>query len=142
MTVRAIRVEPRRPAVADRQRRVYAEGRAFAMVAEQRLPLLRRAARTLSRGDRQLADDMVQEALIELWELDVTRFDAADEKVLRKVLYDRMRFVRLRERMDRGAEMRVAVDVDELVGEEAGEGGDAGMTGRVERGGPAELLLD
>jgi DNA-directed RNA polymerase specialized sigma24 family protein len=121
MRTHAIGPEPRRPVVADQQRRVYAEGLAFALGAERRLPLLKRAARILSRGDKHLASDMVQEALIDLWERDVTRFDEADEKVLRRVLYDRMRFVRMMEREDRGGKLRVERDLEELVEEEFGE---------------------
>jgi hypothetical protein len=60
MTAHAIGPEPKRSAVTDPQRRTYAEGLAFALAAERRLPLLRRAARGLSRGDYQLASDMVR----------------------------------------------------------------------------------
>jgi hypothetical protein len=56
-----------------------------------------------------------------LWDRDLTRFDEADEKVLRKILYDRMRYVRLRELEDGRAELRVVGDVEELVEEEFGE---------------------
>jgi DNA-directed RNA polymerase specialized sigma24 family protein len=105
-----IREEPRQPAVADRQREVYAEGWAFTEVAVRWFPVLKRAARWLSRGDVQLANEMVQEALIDLWERDVTRFDASEEKVLKKILSDRMKFVRDRERIDWGAGYRVAGD--------------------------------
>ncbi len=121
MTQRAIGPEPKRIAVGERQRRVYMEGRAFAVAAAEWLPVLRRASKRLTRGEPYLEDDLVQEALMELWARDVTRFDGADRKVLRNALFERMRFERLKERMERGGENRVAGDVEELVGEELGE---------------------
>ena len=114
-TSAAIKREPQRLEVAYRQRQVYTETRAFAAAAERLLPLLGRAAGVLSRGDAQLAQDMVQEALIDLWEFDITRFAAQDELVLKKALYDRMKMVRLRERMDWGMEWR---EEDEVGGEQ------------------------
>jgi DNA-directed RNA polymerase specialized sigma24 family protein len=127
-----IREEPRRPAVADRQREVYAEGWAFTEVAVRWFPVLKRAARWLSRGDVQLASDMVQEALIDLWERDVTRFDASEEKVLKKILRDRMKHVRDSEREDAGAGMRVSLDAYEPVeDDELGEMSEA-MRGVLE----------
>lgn len=110
----AIKREPRRLAVAIRQRRVYAEGLAFSAAAERLLPLLRRAARVLSRNDEQLALDMEQEALIDLWEYDISRYDEADEGVLKKILFDRMKFVRLRERLDSLAGLVEEIDPDEV----------------------------
>lgn len=114
----AIRREPRAVAVEYRQRHVFAEGFAFRLAVERMLPVLKRAARVLSRGDGELADDMVQEALIDLWEYDISRYDAEGELVLRKILFDRMRFVRLRERIDALAGQRAkGVDPDEVTGE-------------------------
>jgi DNA-directed RNA polymerase specialized sigma24 family protein len=106
--------------MADRQRDVYTEGWAFGQVALRWLPVLKRAARWLSRGDDLLASEMVQEALIDLWERDVTRFDASEEKVLKKILRDRMKFVRDRERIDWGAGYRVAGDPEAAEEEDDG----------------------
>jgi hypothetical protein len=114
MIARAIGVEPKRAAIARRQRQVFAEGLGFALAAEKRMRFLERSARVFSRGDCELAQDMVQEALIELWDRDFTRFDADDERELRKALLARMRFARLRERLDWGTDWREKGDPDEL----------------------------
>lgn len=114
MTDRAVRREPRRPAVVQRQTRACTEERAMAVAVRDRLPLLRRAARVLSRGDWQLAEDMVQEAIIELWDRDPSRYAAEDERLLRKILFDEMKIVRLRDRRDRGGDMRVEGNLEEM----------------------------
>jgi hypothetical protein len=110
----AIGLEPTRPAVARRQRDVFGEGRGYAAAAARQLQFLRRAARVFAGGDPDLAEDMVEEALIELWDRDFTRFDAADDRELRKVLMERMRFAKMREKLDWGTEWRVEDDPDEL----------------------------
>jgi DNA-directed RNA polymerase specialized sigma24 family protein len=51
---------------------------------------LRKAARRLSKGDRALADDLYQEALIYLWQLDPSRFAAGEIGYLRKAAVGRM----------------------------------------------------
>jgi hypothetical protein len=106
-----------RAAVARRQRQVIGEGQAFAVTAERLLPALRRAARAFARSDWQLAQDMEQEALIELWAVDATRFGEADEKLLTKLLFNRMKFVRRREIVDSLAKRRANVDPDEVTEE-------------------------
>ena len=80
------------------QRQVFAEGRAFGIAAARRMGFLRRVARIISRGDRQLAEDLLQEALIAMWELDPSRFDAEDEHAFLRMLVDRMKQVRRREK--------------------------------------------
>ena len=117
---RRIEPEPRRFAVARRQRHVFAEGRGFALAAERQMQFLRRAARVFAGGDPDLAEDMVQEALIELWDRDFSRFDASDDRELRKVLMERMRFVKAREKLDWGTDWRVEDDPDELAKEPSG----------------------
>jgi DNA-directed RNA polymerase specialized sigma24 family protein len=117
MSEYAIKREPRRVAVAYRQRRVFAEGLAFSLAAERMRPVLERSARVISRGDYQLAQDMVQEALIDLWDFDISRYDAEGENVLKKVLADRMRLVRRQERRDSIAARRVNTDPDEVTEE-------------------------
>lgn len=109
-----IGVEPRLFRVARAQRQIFAEGLGFAVAAERHMLFLRRAARVFAAGDPDLAEDMVQEALIELWDLDFSRFDAADQRELRKVLITRMRFVKARERMQWGSRWRVEDDPEEL----------------------------
>ncbi|MHB1861398.1 MAG: hypothetical protein ACYCVL_00385 [Gemmatimonadaceae bacterium] len=47
-------------------------------------PALRRGARRLT-GNRDLRDDLVQEARIYLWRMDPTRFDLRDKEELRYV---------------------------------------------------------
>jgi hypothetical protein len=117
MSACAIKREPARVAVAYRQRRVFAEGLAFSLAAERLMPVLRRAARVISRGDYQLAQDMEQEALIDLWDYDISRFDAESEEALKKVLADRMRLVRRRERLDSMATTRADTDPDDVTEE-------------------------
>ncbi len=78
------------------------------------MPMLRRVAHALARGNRHMEDDMVQEALMELWVMDVTRFDAADDRVVRGVLIDRMRLTRMMERMEQGGSRRVYGNVEEM----------------------------
>jgi len=107
-------LEPKRGRVAHRQRHVFTMEAGFARAASTRLPWLGRVARILSRGDAHLAQDMVQEALVELWERDFSRFDAADERELRRVLIHRMRFTGLRERLDWGTEWRAKGDPEEM----------------------------
>jgi DNA-directed RNA polymerase specialized sigma24 family protein len=109
-----IEPEPRRFAVARRQRHIFAEGLGFSLAAERQMQFLRRAARVFAGGDPDLAEDMVQEALIELWDLDFSRFDADDDRELRKVLIGRMRFVKAREKLQWGSAWRVEDDPEEL----------------------------
>ena len=110
-------LEPRRavsPITASyHQRQVFAEGRAFGMAAARRIGFLRRVARMISRGDRQFADDLVQEALIAMWELDPSRFDASDERVFMRMLVDRMKQARRKERVAAAEDRRVEVFLTE-----------------------------
>lgn len=50
-------------------------------------------AKQLAAGSRELRKDLEQEALILLWELDPTRFDASDRGYLRTAIRQRMRDV-------------------------------------------------
>jgi DNA-directed RNA polymerase specialized sigma24 family protein len=59
-------------------------------------PRLQAAAYRIADGDRDLAVDLEQEALIRLWELDPTRFDVSnpqDQRFIHRVLVNRMRDV-------------------------------------------------
>ena len=58
---------------------------------------LRRLALVLARGDADVADEMVQEAMIRLWEIDPARYEPADLSFVRGVLRNRMIDVRRRE---------------------------------------------
>ena len=51
---------------------------------------LRDEARSLAKGDRDLADDFYQAALAELWELDPSRFDSDDDGYLWQAMMHRM----------------------------------------------------
>ena len=61
-------------------------------------PFVRARAKRLCGGDRDYAEDLVQEAWIKLWELDPLRFDPNDQKdqaYVRQALALRMRDVAL-----------------------------------------------
>ena len=100
------------------QRQVFAEGRAFGIAAARRMGFLRRVARIISRGDRQLAEDLLQEALIAMWELDPSRFDAEDERAFTRMLVDRMKQVRRREKAATREDRREALYLDGSEGPE------------------------
>src|SRR5436309_1766426 len=51
---------------------------------------LRRAARTIAEGDRDLADDLYEVAVTQLWEMDPSRFDQDDEGYLWRSMVNRM----------------------------------------------------
>lgn len=56
-------------------------------------PVVRRAAERFTPDDPDLADDLVQEALIRLWEIDPTRFRLEEPQelyYLRRILIHRM----------------------------------------------------
>ncbi len=68
------------------QRQVFTEGRAFGAAAERMMRYIRGTARSLAEGDEDLARDLEQEAVIRLWELDPSRFDAAGDPYLRRAM--------------------------------------------------------
>ena len=51
---------------------------------------LRRAARAVAEGDLDLADDFYQIAIMQLWELDPSRFEDDDENYLWRSMVNRM----------------------------------------------------
>lgn len=53
-------------------------------------PLLERVATTISRRFPATVNDLIQEARIALWELDVGRFGRGDEGTLEQLLHARM----------------------------------------------------
>ena len=79
------------------QRTTHGMGRAFATLDEAWLPLLQRVAALIADGDLMLADDLVQEARILLWELDPSRFERDDLRLAKRMLVRRMRKVARRE---------------------------------------------
>lgn len=120
MKAQAIGAEPRLPAVTERQVRVFDEDPVYAAARQSWLPRLRRFARLMAKGDRQFAEDMVQEALIEMWVLDVTRYEELDRKALRNALFKRMSRVRRAEYAAWGGQDRVELPPED--GEEEEEG--------------------
>jgi len=70
---------------------------------------LRRLALALARGDPDVADEMVQEAMIRLWEIDPARYEPADLSFVRGVLRNRMIDVRRRELRDDESEEILAL---------------------------------
>jgi hypothetical protein len=69
---------------------VYGEGLAFAAAMARLEEYLRKIAFRIAAGDAEFADDLVQEARIELWEIDASRFDEADQMYLKRALVTRM----------------------------------------------------
>ena len=76
------------------------------MLAEL-LPKIYRTATKLAADDPTMVEDLVQEATIELWNLDPTRFDAGDREYVEAALYKHMHNVARAERTASGGERRV-----------------------------------
>jgi hypothetical protein len=72
------------------QHQVYGEARAYGAALVRLLPFLRQKASRIAGGDPQLEGDLTQEALIELWEIDASRFDEDDQVYLKRALVHRM----------------------------------------------------
>jgi len=72
------------------QHNVYGEGRMFAAAVARLTQYLRMIARRIADGDKHFEDDLVQEALVELWEIDASRFDESDQMYLKRSLVTRM----------------------------------------------------
>ena len=83
-------VSLREPDVSPAQREVYDEVPAFVVAIKRLTPFLRRFAGRIADGDAQLTEDLVQEALIALWELDPSRFGEGDQLYLKRALVRRM----------------------------------------------------
>jgi DNA-directed RNA polymerase specialized sigma24 family protein len=75
------------------------------MLAEL-LPYIRTTALKLA-GDQTLAEDLIQEASIELWQMDPTRFAASDMEYVRASLYKTMHNVARAERSAVGGARRI-----------------------------------
>ena len=70
------------------------------------LPYIRTTALKLA-GDETLAEDLVQEASIELWQMDPTRYAADDMEYVRASLYKHMHNVARAERSALGGGRRI-----------------------------------
>lgn len=90
--------------VTPMQRQVFTEGRAFGSAAERLMPYIRSTARALAEGNKDLAWDLEQEAVIRLWELDPSRFDRAGEPYLRRAMRVQMMLALRREARLSGVE--------------------------------------
>lgn len=79
--------------------------RGFSNAVKRLRPFITHRARRLSDGDRDLANELAQEARIKLWELDPLRYDLDDRndrRYLRVALGNRMRDVARKELRLRG----------------------------------------
>jgi DNA-directed RNA polymerase specialized sigma24 family protein len=76
------------------------------MLAEL-LPKIHRTATKLAADDPAMVEELVQEAAIELWNLDPTRFDAGDTPYVEAALFKHMHNVMRHERAASGGERRV-----------------------------------
>jgi DNA-directed RNA polymerase specialized sigma24 family protein len=89
---------------------VYLLGPAWRSAHDRLWRLMRRIAVSMAADDEDLADDLVQEAFVKLWELDPSRFDEADENYLKQALVSRMKDA-LRYEVRRGTpDLRVSAD--------------------------------
>jgi RNA polymerase sigma factor (sigma-70 family) len=89
---------------------IHPPGLALRAAHDRLWPLIRRIALSMANDDYDLADDLVQEAFIKLWELDPSRFDEADEHYLKQALVARMRDA-LRYELRRGRpDIKVSAD--------------------------------
>ena len=99
---------PPPPLKADEaQRTVYGWARAYGFVAEAWMPWLLEAARDVSPGSKTVREDLVQEALVRLWELDPSRFDERDHELVKEELIVRMKQAMRTERRRHGRKRRV-----------------------------------
>jgi DNA-directed RNA polymerase specialized sigma24 family protein len=85
---------------------VYGIGRAYLDMYERLTPLLIRIARKHAQQDETLFDDLMQEARIALWKLDVTRYDRASRRALIRAVKMAMLLAMRRERHHTHAEGR------------------------------------
>jgi DNA-directed RNA polymerase specialized sigma24 family protein len=86
---------------------------AFSNAVRRQGGLARRRAKVLSRGDRALAKDLVQEAWLKLWEIDPLRFDLdhrEDRTYVRASIVNHMRDVARKELDLRAGRAIVRVD--------------------------------
>jgi DNA-directed RNA polymerase specialized sigma24 family protein len=83
----------RLPMISREQSEIFSEDRAVAPAVDQFEGLLRGVAARMEDVDPDDADDLVQEALIRLWEMGPSRYDARDEPYVRNRLMWRMRDV-------------------------------------------------
>lgn len=88
---RAVTVaRPSEPDVPFAPHRVHGEARAFGVASVRLMSYVRSMARRIAQGDAQFEEDLVQEAQIELWEIDASRFDEEDQMYLKRALVTRM----------------------------------------------------
>jgi DNA-directed RNA polymerase specialized sigma24 family protein len=70
--------------------------------------VIRRAAHRLEDADPDVADDLVQEALIRLWELGPARYEPRDDDYVQSRMIWHMRFARRKEsRHERRCSLRI-----------------------------------
>jgi DNA-directed RNA polymerase specialized sigma24 family protein len=81
----------RLPRISREQSEIFSEDRAVAPAVDQFEGLLRRVAGRMEDVDPDDADDLVQEALIRLWQMGPSRYEARDEPYVRNRLMWRMR---------------------------------------------------
>ena len=104
---RRLRTLPPPVDALEAQRSVYTWQRAFGEISDQWKPLLKRIARLIAKHDDSVAEELVQEALVRLWELDPSRFDERDYRYVKRELLARMRSAAKRNRRQHGGKRRV-----------------------------------
>ena len=90
----------------DAQRSVYGWDAAYRDVADTWTPWLNDMAKRII-GSAVVRQELVQEALVRLWELDPARFDESDRAAVEKELVKRMRQCARTERRRYGRKRRV-----------------------------------
>jgi len=86
---------------APEQVATFTVGPAYQRAMEKRRAVIRRVALGIAKLDPELAADLEQEAMIELWRLDVSRYDDDDAKYLTRALVNQMLTAWARERRQR-----------------------------------------
>ena len=80
----------RTPKLLPAQYIVYTDDAAFTVAFARVRKFVEYRALKVSDGDPDWADDLVQEARVHLWELDPSRYTAADDAFVRASLWRRM----------------------------------------------------
>ena len=96
------------PALSKEQREVFTEEAAVEAAVQRFLGVLQWKASRMDGVDPDLADDLVQEALIRLWELGPSRFEEREANYVRSVLIGHMHARRAEEwQQGRGDDVRI-----------------------------------
>ena len=94
--------------LTEEQTTIYTTGPAYGAAVDRLRAMVRGVARSMADDDDDLAEDLMQEAWIHLWELDPSRYAASDMPALRKALMRKMIDARRKEEAQAKMERRVS----------------------------------